>query len=65
MNSKIFKVAPGRIVWSEKFQKHFHEGEILDLSHASDADIAPVLLSGAIVPASVEEVEDNEEVHDG
>lgn len=65
MNSKTFKVAPGRIVWSEKFQKHFREGEILDLSHASDADIAAVLLSGAIVPASVEEVEDNEEANDG
>ena len=56
MTKKLFTVAPGRIVWSEKFQKHFHEGETLDLSHASDEDIAAVLMSGAIVPASKEEV---------
>lgn len=52
--SKVFKVAPGRIVWSEKWQKHFREGESLDLSHASDQDIAAVLASGAIVEAAEE-----------
>jgi len=45
----VYRVAPGRIVWSEKYQKHFHEGEIVDLSHASGADIAAVIASGAIV----------------
>lgn len=54
--NKTFKVAPGKIVWSEKFQKHFREGEILDLSHASDEDIAKVEATGVIVPVTQEEV---------
>jgi len=53
MSETIYRVAPGRIVWSEKHQKHFHEGEIVDLSHASGADIAAVVASGAIVAEEV------------
>lgn len=60
--TKTFKVAPGHIVWSQKFQKHFREGELLDLSHASDEDIALVEATGAIVPAGQDPASSKEEV---
>lgn len=47
--AKIFKVAPGRTAWSNHWQKHFYEGETIDLSHSTDADIATLLEIGAIV----------------
>lgn len=49
IGNKLFKVAPGRRVWSNKHRKYFEAGEVIDLSHASNADIAAVVASGAIV----------------
>ena len=54
MSDKVYKVAEGRIVWSNKHQKHFYAGETIDLSHAAPAEIATVLNSGAIVDATPE-----------
>jgi hypothetical protein len=52
----IYRVAQGRTIWSEKHQKHFYEGEIVDLSHASGADIAAVIASGAIVQENLVQI---------
>lgn len=63
-NSKVFVVAKGQTLSSIKYQKDFHEGESIDLSHASDEDIAALVKAGAIVPAGdAPEVE--EEVENG
>jgi hypothetical protein len=54
--TKNYKVTPGQTLWSNKHQKHFNEGEIIDLSHAFPADIAILLGIGAIVEEEVKEI---------
>ena len=46
--SKKVVVLPGQIVSSIKYQKDFKEGEVIDLSFASDEDVAALVASGAV-----------------
>lgn len=45
----IYIVAKGRTIWHTKLDKAFTEGQQVDLSHLSLADIAAVIASGAVV----------------
>ena len=44
-----YVVAPDRVVWSNKHEKHFYAGEEVDLSHLPASDIAAVVQSGAVI----------------
>lgn len=48
MAGKFFEVEKGRVISSAKYGRDFKEGEVIDLSHASDEDIAALLESGAV-----------------
>ena len=53
-----YKVSAGQTVSSAKHERDFREGEIIDLSHASGADIAILLSAGVIV--EIQEVQKEE-----
>lgn len=57
---KLFEVVTR--IWSNHYQKYFEPGETIDLSFATDADIAAVVKTGAIKPATeqVAQEEDGE-----
>jgi len=52
--TKVFKVAPGRIATSRKDDKTYREGEVIDLSHCNETEIANLIASGLIVEAREE-----------
>lgn len=47
-DNKMFEVEKGRAISSAKYGRDFKEGEVIDLSHASDEDIAALVESGAV-----------------
>ena len=48
MAGKFFEVEKGRAISSAHYGRDFKEGEVIDLSFASDEDIALLLASGAV-----------------
>jgi len=48
MAGKFFEVEKGRAISSAHYGRDFKEGEVIDLSFASDEDIAALLASGAV-----------------
>ena len=49
-DSKMFEVEKGRVISSAHYGRNFNEGEVIDLSFASDDDIAALVASGAVKP---------------
>lgn len=48
MAGKFYEVEKGRTITSTHYGRDFKEGEVIDLSFASDEDCAALLASGAV-----------------
>jgi hypothetical protein len=50
--TKMFEVEKGRVISSVHYGRDFREGEVIDLSFASEEDIAALVASGAVKPTA-------------
>ena len=49
--NKIYKVADGHTAWHSKEEKYYVAGQVIDLSHLDELQLAAVLASGVVIEA--------------